>query len=194
MILPYIACDMQNMQKNMHYMQNMQTSLAFSICRICTAHFADDFRYAAELHFELARLRTRSHLSLSACHFETNLSDSCVIHARLRTRKHRYKSGGGVTAAMDENDASVSEAAAAGALRPRSSSPGAESELAAYTGDGPDPVRTRILLAARGKLSSNLIICWAAGVSVRGLGPYRFSTGILSSFLPALHFSPPRRL
>ena len=39
MILPYIACNMQNMQKNMHDMQNMQTS--FPICRICTAHFAD---------------------------------------------------------------------------------------------------------------------------------------------------------
>ncbi len=39
MILPYIACNMQNMQKNMHDMQNMQTP--FSICRICTAHFAD---------------------------------------------------------------------------------------------------------------------------------------------------------
>ncbi len=42
MILPYIACNMQNMQryaKKLHDMQNMQTS--FSICRICTAHFAD---------------------------------------------------------------------------------------------------------------------------------------------------------
>jgi hypothetical protein len=35
---------MQNMQNNMHDMQNMQTS--FPICRICTAHFAD----ATELH------------------------------------------------------------------------------------------------------------------------------------------------
>ncbi len=33
------ACNMQNMQKNMHDMQNMQTS--FPICRICTAQFAD---------------------------------------------------------------------------------------------------------------------------------------------------------
>ncbi len=39
-ILLYIACNMQNMQKNMHDMQNMQTS--FPICRICTAQFADD--------------------------------------------------------------------------------------------------------------------------------------------------------
>ena len=48
MTLLYIARNMQNMQKNMHDMQNMQTS--FPICRICTAHFADDsknsnFRY-----------------------------------------------------------------------------------------------------------------------------------------------------
>jgi hypothetical protein len=40
MILIYIACNMQNMQNNMHDMQNMQTS--FPMCRICTAHFADD--------------------------------------------------------------------------------------------------------------------------------------------------------
>jgi hypothetical protein len=44
MILPYIAlaCNIQNMQKNMHDMQSIQTS--FSICRICTAHFADGDR------------------------------------------------------------------------------------------------------------------------------------------------------
>ncbi len=35
-----IACNMQNMQNNMHDMQNMQ--MLFPICRICTAHFADD--------------------------------------------------------------------------------------------------------------------------------------------------------
>ena len=40
MTLLNIACNMQNMQNNMHDMQNMQTS--FPICRICTAHFADD--------------------------------------------------------------------------------------------------------------------------------------------------------
>jgi hypothetical protein len=40
MILLNIACNMQNMQNNMHDLQNMQTS--FPICRICTAHFADD--------------------------------------------------------------------------------------------------------------------------------------------------------
>jgi hypothetical protein len=35
-----ITCNMQNMQNNMHDMQNMQTS--FPICRICSAHFADE--------------------------------------------------------------------------------------------------------------------------------------------------------
>jgi hypothetical protein len=46
MILPYIACNMHDMQKNMHDMQNMQTSL--SICRICTAHFADGSRWSCD--------------------------------------------------------------------------------------------------------------------------------------------------
>jgi hypothetical protein len=40
MMLLNIACNMQNMQNNMHDMQNMQTS--FPICRIYTAHFADE--------------------------------------------------------------------------------------------------------------------------------------------------------
>ncbi len=43
MTLLNIACNMQNMQNNMHDMQNMQTS--FPICRICTAHFADEVSY-----------------------------------------------------------------------------------------------------------------------------------------------------
>ena len=44
MILLNIACNMQNMQNNVHDMQNMQTS--FPICRICTAQFADaNLRY-----------------------------------------------------------------------------------------------------------------------------------------------------
>jgi aminopeptidase-like protein len=43
MTLLNIACNMQNMQNNMHDMQNMQ--MLFPICRICTAHFADDSMY-----------------------------------------------------------------------------------------------------------------------------------------------------
>ncbi len=47
MISPYIACNMQNMQKSMHDMQYMQTSI--SICRICAAHFADHCGWARGL-------------------------------------------------------------------------------------------------------------------------------------------------
>jgi hypothetical protein len=65
MILLNIACNMQNMQNNMHDMQNMQTS--FPICRICTAHFADDTRplKSAILMFRVSRSEFRSQLAAS---------------------------------------------------------------------------------------------------------------------------------
>ena len=48
-----IACNMQNMQNNMHDMQNMQ--MLFPICRICTAHFADEpLEMEAESDSEIA--------------------------------------------------------------------------------------------------------------------------------------------
>ncbi len=46
MILLYIVCNMQNMQINMHDMQNMSNSI--SICRICTSNFADDWTFATK--------------------------------------------------------------------------------------------------------------------------------------------------
>jgi hypothetical protein len=58
MILLNIACNMQNMQNNMTDMQNMQTS--FSICRICTAHFADGaLRFRADVLAVTRSLRFR---------------------------------------------------------------------------------------------------------------------------------------
>ncbi len=61
MILPYIAF---NMQTNMHDMQNMQTS--FSICRICTAHFADvRISNSEQTMFELSQAMRASDLTSS---------------------------------------------------------------------------------------------------------------------------------
>ncbi len=67
MILLNIACNMQNIQNNMHDMQNMQTS--FPICRICTAHFADDPTRPVSFKFATANLKSQLEINVCSLNF-----------------------------------------------------------------------------------------------------------------------------